>query len=89
MQNFKLGCGRIILDAWGNMKLLKIIKKWSPHSPYEITAIYYKRVDVETKYPSWFNESAVVAAGFVRSIKYTCNRFQIMIKNLFIKTNYN
>jgi SAM-dependent methyltransferase len=50
-ERFKeLGKGSIIVDpaaghpieVWNDMRLIKIIKKWRPHSPYEITAIYRK-----------------------------------------------
>ncbi|GHV90776.1 hypothetical protein AGMMS50268_12790 [Spirochaetia bacterium] len=50
-ERFKeLGSGKIIVDpaagspieVWKNMELLNLIKKWRPHSPFEITAIYRK-----------------------------------------------
>jgi SAM-dependent methyltransferase len=99
-ERFKeLGKGNIIVDpaaglpieVWHNMELIKIIKKWRPHSPYEITAIYRKQfIDPPPQLNqciavSWLTEEQVVGNGMVTPFLYTIKRLSKMFVNTFLK----
>jgi hypothetical protein len=89
----ELGNGAIQLDpaagdpiqVWNDMELVDILRKWRPHSPYEITAIYRKKGGGKDAQPTWFNEPKVVGAGFIGPCHYTFKRLPTMLKKLFGK----
>jgi SAM-dependent methyltransferase len=101
-ERFKeLGKGNIIVDpaagipieVWSDMELVKIIKKWRPHSPYEITAIYKKITPppylsyLENNTISWFAEKQVVGSGMISPLLYTIKRLPKMFANTFLRGN--
>ncbi|MCD8350256.1 MAG: methyltransferase domain-containing protein [Planctomycetaceae bacterium] len=74
------------LTGQSQMTLERIIPKWRPHSPYEITAIYRKAGGVGGNDVTWLNEPKVVGQGMVNPWVYTLKKFPKMVRNFLIKS---